>query len=323
MNIGALCILDDKPRSGLTLDQKEFATTISHTIMRHLEMKREAAERKKGTRMSRGLNAFVEGKTWLTSEDLIIDDVSSLKTDLPKPRGELSLGLSSDNGHTATFGNTTRTRTSLDYSGDTSPLREGVEAEPLHKDIDIQQRVTFSRAANLLRKSLDIQRGGVVFLDTIIGLKRAERDSATSSTSTDVRCLEDLASTEPSVKIYKRSSFESSLLPENNQRKAGVLGKCTESVYSSPAVSNNLLPFTPLGDNALAELIKKYPRGKLWSFDEDGCLSSSEEEQCEEIQSKSSARAVGKKKSRKLAEATLLQACFPRGTSIKDLVFEL
>ena len=316
MNIGALCILDDKPRSGLSPDQKEFATTISQTIMRHLEMKREAAERKKATRMSRGLNAFVEGKNWLTSEDMIDDDVSSSTTDLAKPCGGLSQGLSSGSDDT---GHTTSRRASQEYPAHSRPSQEGAEAEPLHKDIDIQQRVTFARAANLLHKSLDIQSGGVVFLDTVIGLNSAETGSSISSSPADVKSPDDLASTESiprplSLKTYNRVSFESSMLPENNRRKADVLGKCTESVYSSPTVSSNLPVFTPLGDRALSELIKKYPWGKLWSFDEDGCLSSSEDEQqCEEIDSKSSGKPIGKRTSRRLGEAKLLQLCFPRG----------
>ena len=332
VNIGALCILDDKPRPDLTVDQKEFATTISHTIMRHLEMRREAAERKKGMRMSRGLNAFVEGRTWLNSEDFFDDDISSSKMYWDKPYGDRRSGRSSRSGHDMNPGETAHIGPSLELSDSTTPSQEANEAENIHTDIDSQQRITFSRAANLLRQSLDLQRGGVVFLDTIIGYIKAERDPAAFTSSTDDSSLEAANETRPfpglpSIKRYNTSSFETSMLPERNHRKAGVLGKCTEPVGSSSAVLSKLPPFISMSENALAEMIKKYPQGKLWSFDEDGCLSSSGEEQCEETHGKPPGKVAATRTDHKQTELKQLQWCFPGGKFLPisisySLIFE-
>lgn len=56
-------MLDDVIKGGLSMAKRAFLTTIADTIMSHLELSQEAQGRKKVTRMSRGLKAFVEGKS--------------------------------------------------------------------------------------------------------------------------------------------------------------------------------------------------------------------------------------------------------------------
>lgn len=45
-----------------------FLGVMDKIVMRHLETNREANERRRGIKMSRGLSAFVEGKTHLANE---------------------------------------------------------------------------------------------------------------------------------------------------------------------------------------------------------------------------------------------------------------
>jgi hypothetical protein len=318
LNIGAVCILDDKPRPGLTPDQEEFVATVSQTIMRHLEMKREAEERKKGTRMSRGLNAFVEGKTSVTTEDFLgnIEPLSSLQSDegarSPRHRSHQQSSSSTDPPVIAP----SQRQSSVEPSGASSPSRVGTETS--HQDINIQQRLTFSRAANLLRESLDLLSGGVVFLDTVIGFTAGERDTSTDSTSSEENSGQetvDVDLSKPSPKKtagrYNVSSFESSLKPENNKRTAGVLGKCTAASFGPDG--SNSSTFKGLGERALAEFVKQYPRGKLWSFDEDGSFSSSDDDLEPKTRRKARGRAFEKRLLRKKAEAKLLQISFPGG----------
>ncbi|MCJ1399585.1 hypothetical protein MMC11_002787 [Xylographa trunciseda] len=79
VNIGSLFILDDIVRPPLNREQRRFLGTIAKTIMGHLEITREAKKRKNGIRMSKGLNAFVEGKDWLSVRGA---DRSESSTDL-------------------------------------------------------------------------------------------------------------------------------------------------------------------------------------------------------------------------------------------------
>ncbi|TKA61661.1 hypothetical protein B0A49_10128, partial [Cryomyces minteri] len=62
-NIGSYCVIDDKPRDGLTEQELVFLRDMSTTVMRHLEMVRAKEEHRRSGRMVRGLGSFVEGKT--------------------------------------------------------------------------------------------------------------------------------------------------------------------------------------------------------------------------------------------------------------------
>ena len=62
VNIGSLFIIDDKIRPCLTPEQEEFLGTIARTVMKHMEITSEADEKRKVSKMTMGINAFVEGK---------------------------------------------------------------------------------------------------------------------------------------------------------------------------------------------------------------------------------------------------------------------
>jgi len=60
INIGAYCILDDAPRSGVSDKDLMFLRDMSRTVMTHLETVRAQAERERATHMVTGLGAFVK-----------------------------------------------------------------------------------------------------------------------------------------------------------------------------------------------------------------------------------------------------------------------
>ncbi|MCJ1400913.1 hypothetical protein MMC11_004124 [Xylographa trunciseda] len=325
VNIGALCILDDKPRLGLTVIEESFANTIAQTIMRYLEMSRETEERKKGTRMSRGLNAFVEGKTWLGPEDILDGAMSPVRPELDSRPSKPSLDrLSSSNNEI--LGDLSNQQSPailsgvMTQSGTTSPSQVGSQPGQVHKDIDIQQRVTFSRAANLLRESLDLRHGGVVFLDTVEGFSAGDEEASAGSSSSTEDSTQDDVEKSPSKGRkslgYSKTTFRSSTKPDNDPQKAGVLGKSADSSLD-PTKVESAPAYTPLSEKELQQLIKRHPRGKLWSFDEEGSLSSSEEEMRPQLSGKASEKASQRKHRRKV-EARVLQSCFPQ---VRQLLF--
>ncbi|GAB7334778.1 hypothetical protein MBLNU13_g06700t2 [Cladosporium sp. NU13] len=63
INIGAYCILDDAPRSGVSDKDLMFLRDMSRTIMTHLETVRAQAERERATHMVTGLGAFVKSSS--------------------------------------------------------------------------------------------------------------------------------------------------------------------------------------------------------------------------------------------------------------------
>jgi signal transduction histidine kinase len=64
-NIGTLCVMDDKPRQGLSDVEIRFLGDMAITIMAHLEMTRVKEEHRRSENMVKGLGLFVEGKSTL------------------------------------------------------------------------------------------------------------------------------------------------------------------------------------------------------------------------------------------------------------------
>jgi len=61
VNIGAYCILDDKPRSGISKQDLVFMHDMSQTVMTHLQTVRAISEREQNNQMVAGLGDFVRG----------------------------------------------------------------------------------------------------------------------------------------------------------------------------------------------------------------------------------------------------------------------
>lgn len=64
-NIGTYCVLDDKPRNGLSTHQLDFLKDMAGTVMRHLEMTRATEDHRRGKIMVKSLGSFAEGKSGL------------------------------------------------------------------------------------------------------------------------------------------------------------------------------------------------------------------------------------------------------------------
>ncbi|MCJ1285364.1 hypothetical protein MMC26_004704 [Xylographa opegraphella] len=326
INIGSLFILDDVVRSPLNREHRRFLGTIAKTIMGHLEIMREAMKRKNGICMSKGLNAFVEGKDWLPrssrdgrsesstgyddlteSQDrhsrqrsnrrqsqrkgMHIDTTttSSLNPPSQDPRPELfreqGQEIVTDGSQQIGSNGVSPVATSSGYSSIStgSDVRDLFERDPMKPDClyNSTQR-TFVRASCLLRQSLGLEKnGGVLFLDGTIGF-RSEGDRALARTT---------SATEDAAAVFRRTlslrSFDAS---EHNTCKdlersrsqytsevsADILAFCTqEAPRGTCEISANSLSFKPLEEAVLHNFLRRYPRGKLWLFDDDGTLPSS------------------------------------------------
>jgi signal transduction histidine kinase len=64
-NIGSLCVMDDKPRDGMSDVEIRFLGDMVITIMAHLEMGRVKEEHRRSEKMVKGLGLFVEGGSTL------------------------------------------------------------------------------------------------------------------------------------------------------------------------------------------------------------------------------------------------------------------
>lgn len=64
-NIGTYCVLDDRPRNGLTPYELTFLKDMAGTVMRHLEMTKATEDHRRGKIMVKSLGSFAEGKSGL------------------------------------------------------------------------------------------------------------------------------------------------------------------------------------------------------------------------------------------------------------------
>ncbi len=169
--------------------------------------------------------------------------------------------------------------------------QEDSDAGNVNRTVDTSHQIAFARAANILCDSLDVRdKGGVVFYDTTTRLQRSV-DASKPDDSTEHTSQRPAA-------IVSFSTSEESL---------GMGDQC-EKVNS----------FKPIDEQLLYSLLVKYPRGKLWSFDENGSLSSSEEDILSpHLRSESEARRHSKA-TKKQVEALLLQKSFP---GVRQLIF--
>ena len=154
------------------------------------------------------------------------------------------------------------------------------------KAVDTDHRTTFARAADILCEALDVRkRGGVVYFD-----------------ATSRRCTENSDS-------HERKS----------QRPAEIVSYSTsEPDPGLGSQSPEAKSFNPVDENLLHNLLARYPRGKLWSFDQEGCLSSSEEESLSPRERTRSEGSGQIRANKKQIEAMLLQKHFP---GVRQLIF--
>ena len=328
INIGSLFIIDNVVRPRLSADQQSFLGSVAQIIMKHLEMSRDAQERKKAMRMSRGLNAFVEGKSSLGSEGYLpgssyighreervnghIDPADSSKSDertrirkrdgLTKDRNSrqsknsssLSFSMNDESSDVLASGPTHSYSGELPRDVKLSPDHETSQSESdvdiSRENLEVDHKTTIARAADLLRQSLDLRDGGgVVYFDTILGFSRYVEGAPTSPTKQDMAV--DINSEDESSTFVRRNSLvvnstafrhesiDSIFEAQTPEKLADIISFAVDRpIMGSRDKAQQPASFIPLGEESLQYLLRRYPRGSLWSFDEDGSLSSSEEE---------------------------------------------
>lgn len=154
------------------------------------------------------------------------------------------------------------------------------------KSMDTGHRMTFARAANILCETLDVRdRGGVVFFDTTSRL-RSKTDASDG----------------------------------RSQQPAEILSYSTSEAdmgYGGEPKVDNIQSFSPVDERLLSSLLSRYRRGQIWSFDQGGNLSSSEEDMLSPLlPAKHSENGKQSRIDRKQVEISLLQKYFPGARQI-------
>jgi hypothetical protein len=337
INLGCFCVLSSEPREGLTTLEQDTLGSLASLVMDYFKVSRQASEGRRAARLSRGLAFFVEGSSSFVDNFDPSCAGSSVPPSTTHPSTSLrstnqrisfsgdsrenSLGnvsqipshspandrsLSNDSRSQSSGASVSKLETgggSSDYvTGSLPEWLTGASRNQLPPDDSHGNSWCFRRAANLLRESLDLSRnGGVIFLEA--------NSSPMLESDHGSDCSSDSGGPAP---ILSMSTYDDPFAP-----RAGSTASC--------AAAN-------LDRSFLQTLLRRYPKGKLWSFHRDGLISTSDDDDQHVLHRGSptgsnnrspSGRAlrtieVSKpiKRRRKAAENSMLNKYFPNAAQI-------
>jgi hypothetical protein len=233
-------------------------------VMKHLETKREAAERRRVALMSKGIVDFLDR----TSQNKDLNyEASRVVEDQNTPR-DSQAPINIELGDPAS-------------AADSLPPSQGKES------VLDKIRMTLDHAAEIIRESLELTVGGVVFLDTTIGytendiigtvafaepsedinaeIPNPERENMTLQASTGLR------------HSYTDGGVERHL-SQGTIRSATDKHKPSKVLAMSAASAATWDPKSRVLDaKTLRSLINSYPKGNVWYIDDDGYFNSLEQ----------------------------------------------
>lgn len=289
-----------------------FLRDMSATVMTHLEMVRAQAEHRIGTQMVAGLGAFIDGasgfRDWaaknedwnLEDSDPIIDHpmgahpmsstvsavaqaavaagdylqeerVINLSTPFP-PKHRRSRTVTASNG--ASLQRSSKAPATLGNKRSSDSIRELDTA-------NVQQKC-FGRAATLIREAMDIE--GVLFFDASISTFGGLVDTVETKSNTELSSDHGSATeqtgtgTEGEDTITKTSSKgEDALQKQCSLLASSCVGPRKDLETDRYATKTS----TQVTEKFLRSLLRRYPRGKTWSFNEYGDASSDDDESSE------------------------------------------
>lgn len=197
----------------------------------------------------------------------------------------------------------------------TSP--EGVDKIAASPDSILSEASTmkqlFSRAANLIREAFEID-GGTVFYDAQKGFNSEYGRETTAQTP-----LSEMEGEGDDELQEKGTGSRRKLGPHGmfmrtsigSEKRVETLGFSTSdasSIHQDATPGSNA--FTPFDEKSLHTLLRRYPRGKLWTFGEDGYVSLSEDDGQPLETVKSSASTAGTAQSSKARLRAATEAKF-------------
>ncbi|OLN96870.1 Sensor protein GacS [Colletotrichum chlorophyti] len=282
INIGVYCIFDDRPRSGLDVDSIQFLRDMSQTIMDYLDARRVNETYRRSEHMVQGLGDFIEGRDEPSPApqrppsrpSLNGHEASKLAAFIaaaaePSPRSpdvvdSIRPSINPISPDSSNMSTKVDSSDSVETTATTATVAT-TTSSTAPPDPHLTETVkVFSRAAHVIRKSLEVD--GVVFLDASVG-------SFGGLVSGPRRASE--------VADSHFSSSDESLSERAEDAKDGwckSFGKSstTEDMVNGVEVSQTGR-FT-LREKFLRKLLRRYPNGKVFSYDEMGNWYSADSE---------------------------------------------
>lgn len=237
-------------------------------IMKHLETKREAAERRRVALMSKGIARFLERssrESYLGSDEEHVHGYEGPQEDL---------------GADGQFQNDIHDRRESGHGRPSTTDKESV--------LD-KIRTALDYAADIIRESLELTSGGVVFLDPAIGYMENDNittyaDIVPDSEAQMDRTYRDEKCRQTSNENKLRPNLSQDSHPGGRHLSVGAIRSSTDKHKASKILAMSFGKSSmsrsgaeTLYSKTLQSLIKSYPQGNVWYLDEEGYFSSLEQ----------------------------------------------
>ncbi|KAM3078801.1 hypothetical protein ACMFMF_003733 [Clarireedia jacksonii] len=262
VNIGVLFVFGTRKLDGLSLEKRKFLHRQANNIMKSMQAQREAIERRRVTLMSKGIARFLEKTSPYTDP---ADDASSSSGSAMSDKALMTSNPRSNESNQV-------------------PSKEKQPQRSSEAVLD-QIRITLDHAADLLRESLELSAGGVVFLDTTEGYNEAGFIDAYNDPCTDLGAeVEEVKSRQSSPDTRYDSGagstyqdFRAQLCSSSPRASTGrykaakILSTSTAEVATWDGEAH------VLDGKSLQTLTNSYPKGNIWYIDANGYFSSLEQ----------------------------------------------
>ena len=292
INIGVFCVIDSEPRDDWDDARTQLMRNISRSIMVHLDAKRAAANYRRGVRMNSGVASFIEGEATVSGwrsgpnpaafedddrlegmlnvhqqsyqrdQDDVTEAADQVSANLvAQPLSGPFLGSSEEKSPAPV----TQARPSAgDHRQDLVNAQTTSVPGVDHSAPENPMKIIFSKAANIIRESVEVE--GVLFVDARVttsgGLRRGSgsddwsrpRDTPSSQSGSDE------SNSSSTGKVFAWSE---------------VLGFSTSDASSIDRAKPTQL-HASMPERLISKLLRRYPKGKIFSFDANGELQSSD-----------------------------------------------
>jgi signal transduction histidine kinase/CheY-like chemotaxis protein len=171
-----------------------------------------------------------------------------------------------------------------------------------------------TRAAELLREAMDIEEGGggVLFLDTALSTTPS-RETEQPVVAQGMGCQEHPPSSQGGSEAATTTGPNTRSSSPEVRRKGDGITEVLAHAFQSIDTSADQPEFEPFAPEELLKLIKRYPRGRMFTFDQEGqeLSDSSESESLHNGRPRSKRR-----RQRSIADSAKLRAHFPGARQI-------
>jgi signal transduction histidine kinase/CheY-like chemotaxis protein len=282
INIGSIFVIDSKLRPPLTTTERHFLGEMADNVMQHLEMVKDRKDCARALHMSACMSAYVDP---LHSSARPLSQLDEPSFPLPS--------ANSNPGSNPKAGNTDRLN-------------------------------TFRRAASFLLEGLgfDESGGGVMFLDTQPSGWKTDYSPDESSGVFSSQDSEGDIEVRASQCTYGDTEGATSQATAEETDFHGadtteILAHATQPATDANTAGPPTAGITALPPQDLSRLVKRYPEGKLFTFDSHGhALASSSDDSSEQTKVPKSSRTYTKHGSKR--ETDKLRRYFP---SARQIIF--